>query len=363
MKILYAIQGTGNGHISRARDIIPQLQSFCQCDILISGTQCDVEPGYPVKYRLKGLSFVFGKTGGVDILKTISNADLFNLRREIKQLPVEEYDLVINDFEPVSAWACRLKGVQCISLSHQGSLKSRHTPVPFSLDLIGKFIIRNYAPASIDFGFHFQPYDEFIYTPVIRMQVRDCEVEELDHYTVYLPSFDDKFLVNTLSGFQNIKWHIFSKHSDHSYEKGNIRVMPIENKLFVEDMAKSRGVLCGAGFETPAEALFLKKKLLVIPMKGQYEQQCNAKALEEMGVPVIKNFNSGSLSKINSWVNSDHKISVDYPDITRSIIRKVIEKNVSKVQSENKWDLDFPHISPEIFNLDQQLINQGLPAN
>ena len=26
MKILYAIQGTGNGHISRARDIIPVLQ-------------------------------------------------------------------------------------------------------------------------------------------------------------------------------------------------------------------------------------------------------------------------------------------------------------------------------------------------
>ena len=26
MKILYAIQGTGNGHISRARDIIPILK-------------------------------------------------------------------------------------------------------------------------------------------------------------------------------------------------------------------------------------------------------------------------------------------------------------------------------------------------
>jgi hypothetical protein len=32
-------------------------------------------------------------------------------------------------------------------------------------------------------------------------------------------------------------------------------------------------------FETPAEALFLGKKLLVIPMTGQYEQECNAAAL------------------------------------------------------------------------------------
>jgi len=47
--------------------------------------------------------------------------------------------------------------------------------------------------------------------------------------------------------------------------------------------SKATGVFCGAGFETPAEAMFLKKKLMVIPMKGQYEQQCNAAALEEIG--------------------------------------------------------------------------------
>ena len=61
MRVLYAIQGTGNGHISRAREIIPHLQDYCQCDILISGTQCDVELDVPVKYRFKGLSFWFGK--------------------------------------------------------------------------------------------------------------------------------------------------------------------------------------------------------------------------------------------------------------------------------------------------------------
>ena len=47
-------------------------------------------------------------------------------------------------------------------------------------------------------------------------------------------------------------------------------------------------MLCGAGFETPAEALFLNKKLLVIPMKTQFEQKCNAQALKEMGVTVVK---------------------------------------------------------------------------
>ena len=64
MKILYAIHRTGNGHISRARDIIPELQKKGVVDILISGPEADVELGYPVKYTLKGLSFVFGKKRG-----------------------------------------------------------------------------------------------------------------------------------------------------------------------------------------------------------------------------------------------------------------------------------------------------------
>src|SRR5438046_2482613 len=105
MKILYAIQGTGNGHLIRARDIIPLLQKKGELDILISGSQADVELPYEIKYRLKGLSFVFGKKGGVDLFATYKKSNLKKLYAEIKNLPVEQYDLILNDFEPVSAWA------------------------------------------------------------------------------------------------------------------------------------------------------------------------------------------------------------------------------------------------------------------
>ena len=70
MKILYAIQGTGNGHISRAREIVPLLQAYGDLDILISGTQADVKLTQAIKYQLHGFSFVFGKNGGVNHFKT-----------------------------------------------------------------------------------------------------------------------------------------------------------------------------------------------------------------------------------------------------------------------------------------------------
>ena len=70
MKILYAVQGTGNGHITRAIEIIPFLQKKGEVDILVSGIQSDIELPFKVKYKFNGLSFIFGKQGGVDIWKT-----------------------------------------------------------------------------------------------------------------------------------------------------------------------------------------------------------------------------------------------------------------------------------------------------
>ena len=92
-------------------------------------------------------------------------------------------------------------------------------------------------------------------------------------------------------------------------------------------MAESEGVLCGAGFETPAEALFLGKKLMVIPMKTQYEQQCNAAALAQMGVPILKNFKKKRLPMLEAWLSSQTQISVDYPDHLEHVIDQLLLKN------------------------------------
>src|SRR5579872_5176584 len=142
MKISFAIQGTGNGHLSRARDVYPELAKYGEVDVLVSGIQADVAIPFPVKYRLYGMSFIFGKRGGVDILQTAKKLKLFRLIKDIKELPVEQYDLVINDFEPVSAWACKRKKLPCISLSHQCAVLNRNAPPPLSGDPMGKLVLQ-----------------------------------------------------------------------------------------------------------------------------------------------------------------------------------------------------------------------------
>jgi uncharacterized protein (TIGR00661 family) len=344
MKILYAIQGTGNGHISRARDIIPILKQKGELDILISGTQADVELPYPVKYKLHGLSFVFGKKGGIDLLATYRKGSLKKLYAEIKSLPVEKYDLVINDFEPVSAWACKFKKKECIGLSHQAAVINKKSPRPKKKDAVGKAILHNYAPVTAEYGFHFGAYDKNIFTPVIRSQVRSAVAEKKGFFTVYLPAYSDKRIIKILGQIKGIKWQAFSKHTKKQYTEKNIFIRPISNDAFIESLINCNGILCGAGFETPAEALFLKKKLMVIPMKGQYEQQCNAAALETLGVPVIKSLKKKNIDKIIKWVLAKQSINIVWPDITESIVNRIIKKHSKPAASEIIKNIEFPSV-------------------
>jgi uncharacterized protein (TIGR00661 family) len=335
MKILYAMQGTGNGHLCRARDIIPILQENNDVDLLVSGTQADIELPYPVKYKLKGLSFIFGDKGGVDLVETYKKIHLKVLFSEINKLPVHDYDLVINDFEPVSAWACYLNNLKCITISHQSAVLNKKAPQPYEIDIIGKAILKNYAPGTEKYGFHFKAYDENIFTPVIRQQVREKKISNKGHYTVYLPSYDNKSIIKVLGQIENTQWQVFTKHGKKSYVRKNVSIKPINNDDFIESMASSAGVLCGAGFETPAEALFMKKKLMVIPMDGQYEQHCNAAALREMGVPVLKSLKIKQVDKITNWIEGKKKVAVDYPDITADIINMILADYTKAAEIES----------------------------
>ncbi len=336
LKILYAIQGTGNGHLSRSMDVVPCLMEHGQVDVLVSGIQGDLSLPFPVKYKLRGLSFIFGKKGGVDLWRTFTKTDFRKFIKGLNSLPVDDYDLVINDFEPVSAWACYSKNKACIALSHQAAVISPGSPKPEHADMLGRVVLNHYAPASTRYGFHFQAYSENVFTPVIRSQVREQELRQEGHISVYLPSYDDDQLIKRLSQFKDVEWDVFSKHNKKRSRSKNVNLQPVDNEQFIRSMARSSGVLCGAGFETPAEALFMNKKLLVIPMKNQYEQHLNAAALQSMGVPVINSLKEKHNDTIANWLSAGTVIPVNFPDITREVVSRIVAKHSQNPTA--RWD-------------------------
>ncbi|MEE3999426.1 glycosyltransferase family protein [Tenacibaculum sp. FZY0031] len=323
MKILYAFQGTGNGHASRALEIIPYLQRRGDVDILVSGSQYEIGLPFDIKYKLHGLGFVFGKKGGIDLINTLKDLNLKKVYKEIKTLPVKEYDLVINDFEPISAWACLFRNVPIISLSNQNALLNEKNSA-FKRFRLERLIIKYYAPAKNKFGFHFKTHSSSTFLPIIRKEIRYRNITNKGHYTVYLPSYSDEKIIKVLSSIKDIKWQVFSKKTKEHQFFHNITILPINDDAFIRSMASAKGIVCGAGFATPTEALYLRKKLLVIPMKNQYEQQCNAVSLKEMGVTVVKKLSKKQLPKIEKWINTNKVVKVHYPDVTEDILDAII---------------------------------------
>lgn len=326
MKILYAIQGTGNGHVSRAKEIIPLLQRYGELDILVSGTQADVELPQKLTYKFHGFSYVFGKNGGINYWKTIRQINLVRFWKDMMSIPLDKYDLIVNDFEPLTAWACKIRKKESVALSHQASFMSQKTPRPEKKRFFAEQILKYYAPATHHVGFHFSSYDKFIHTPVIRGEIRKLNPYNKGHYTVYLPAVDDKFLLKYFHQLEHVKWEVFSKHQKTPYKYGNVWVRPINNETYNKSLESCAGLLTGGGFEAPAEALYLGKKVLLVPMWDQFEQVCNAEAAHQMGITVVNNLKKDFFSKLANWVNNEGAIHVDFPDHTSSIISEVVTK-------------------------------------
>ena len=332
MKILYAIQGTGNGHVSRAREIVPYLKRYGDVDILLSGNNVHLNLPFEIKYRSTGISYQYGSNGKIDFFKSFKKITPVKAIKEMLSFPIKQYDLIINDYEFISSWAAWFANKRFVSFGHQPSFLSPKTPMPEKQSLVGNIILKYHIKQSNPIGLHFERYDDFIYTPVIRSQVRNLDVTDKGHYTVYLSSFSDEALFGHLNKVRDARWEVFSIHAKQKYTRENVTFFPANNDDFIKSMASCTGLLTGAGFETPAEALYLQKRVFCIPIIRQYEQYCNGAALKKLGVPVVYDADEALGGKLENWITSPWNIKVNYPDNTAMLIDKIVSENEVRVQ-------------------------------
>ncbi len=340
MKIFYAVQATGNGHISRAMELLPSLQQYGEVDIFLSGQNSSLQLDAPVAYRSKGLSLFYTAKGGLNYGKIARNANPFRIYKEIKELPVEKYDLVINDFEFITAQACRVKGVPSVNFGHQASFISPLTPRPTSKDLLGEFILKYYGRATRYVGLHFCPYDDFILTPVIRKEIADAYPLDKSHITVYLPAHSDEVLQNAFAPLKDFTFHVFSSRRKTEERIGNIIFKPVGKTQFSDSFINCHGIITGAGFETPAEALHLNKKLMAIPIRGQYEQLCNAAAISKLGGTVLSHIGKDFAYRFYHWLNQPHPEQYKTLYTTEAIVSVVMNTSLEPVAPE--WPNYYP---------------------
>ena len=317
MKILYGVQCTGNGHITRSLKIINRLKNLGHTvDILLSGKNYNKKIPFNVKYRFKGFTFFNTANGGIDYLRTAMSLRIFNFLRNI-HIDLSEYDKVISDFEPITAWACKLSNKKCYGISNQYSFTSNKVPRS-KKSIIGEFILKWMAPVSVSIGLHYKEYDENIFKPIINDDIINANTNNYGHYTVYLPSYSLSKIVEILS-FRKDIFHIFHSDVRSIYRYDNCLIFPMDKNFFLDSFVNCEGIITNAGFQTSSEALYMSKKLMVISTKGQYEQECNVESLKELGIF------TGKIEDVESFLISNKVCIKKWEDPIDSILRIILE--------------------------------------
>jgi uncharacterized protein (TIGR00661 family) len=319
VKILYGIQLTGNGHITRSIKLIKSLQDKgFSVDIITSGSNSQLQLPFKVKKQFKGLSFFYNKNGGIDWIKTILSLKIVQFLKDLNY-DVSSYDIVISDFEPVSAWSAKRYNIKSIGIGNQYSFISQNVPRP-TKDIFSELFIKYFAKCKYNIGINYEEYDNFITLPIISDSLLNKKVTDNGFYLIYLPSMSSNYILDEIKKYGNEKWKVYSPDVKEDIIDGIIELKKLDKDNFSNDLLSCTGVITASGFSTTSEALVLGKKLWSIPIKGQYEQLCNAVALKKIGV-LTDDLKEDS---IYNWIVNYNVINYQWTDPIEEIIKKII---------------------------------------
>ena len=317
MRILYGVQGTGQGHISRARAMARELKLYPELDVtwLFSGRSrnrlFDMDIFGEFEWR-RGLTFA-SREGRLHYGDTVRTNNLFSFVRDVWSLDLDSYDLIISDYEPVTAWAAKLKGRRSIGLGHQYAFDGS-SPVT-GANPISKQVMRYFAPVSESIGLHWYPYGHQICPPIIDLPSIQTLTDR--HVLVYLPFENQNTVTEWLQQRPDILFKQYSPDVDNS-TAGNVQRCTTDYAGFKYDLSTCRGVVCNSGFELISECLQWGKPVLTFPMRGQMEQLSNALALDQLNLAMVSDtLDSEALSRFLD--NLREHCSINYPNVAQAL--------------------------------------------
>jgi len=302
VKILFGVAGEGFGHSSRS-ELIGRWFLERGHDVMFAASGKSLAylaPLFPGRVQeVYGLHFVI-KDGQIQPISTLVDNIVqyrkgFLTNRRLFSRAVADFvpDLVISDFEPFSAWWAFRHRIPCVFVDNEHLLTlAKLEQVPGRMDhLKARVVTRGYhtrAKAYVIMNFFRAPLKStraVFANPVIRKQVMNLKVDTKPHITVY--STDSKpetrqKLISVFSRFPSHPFYIYGFPTED--QDRNCTFKKISTMGFLTDLATGAGVVASAGLSLLSECLYLKKKMLMVPVQGQFEQKVNAVYAQRLGV-------------------------------------------------------------------------------
>jgi uncharacterized protein (TIGR00661 family) len=332
-KIVYAVAGEGFGHASRAH-LVGQRFLDAGHEVLFAASLRALQ--YLRQYygarvqEIFGLSYDYHKGYVAPAATVWKNLARFpqghRLNRTLFEQVCEPFapDLVITDFEPFSAWWAWRHRVPFISIDNEHLLircKLDHRLRDLWGHLSAAVVVRGHyfgASAYVVTSF-FKPRQckgVVLAPPIVRPAIARLQPSDAGHIVVYATTgTHEEQWRDALGGLAPQRFHIYGFNKNAEWKNCVFKEASTEG--FATDLASAKGVIASAGYSLISECLHLRKKMLLLPLAGQYEQLLNARYVEKLGLgtwskqvdePAVSRF----LDRLDEPLPQDERIS--WPD-------------------------------------------------
>lgn len=292
--ILYGVNGEGSGHSTRAKEVISYLEraghsvNVVSFDRGLANLRKDFEVTEIYGWRIAYVNnqVRYRRTLTRNLLGAGRTAK--SVARLKEMVDERKINLVITDFEPLSAHVGHRKRLPVISIDNQHFLTNTDVGCPkqFRRDATAaKVIIRMMVPrADAYLTTSFFPSkvtknNTFLFPPILRQAILKARSSDGEHILVYVTSPAPE-LAKLL---RNVRGSFIAYGFGREGREGNIVFKKPSLDGFFADLTSAKAIVANAGFSLVTEALHLGKPYLAVPVEHQFEQIFNAYWLEKLG--------------------------------------------------------------------------------
>jgi uncharacterized protein (TIGR00661 family) len=311
MRILYGVVGEGMGHAMRSRVVLDHLfAQGHQVEIIASGRAADFldkrfgpkseHHGADVN-RIHGLHIVYdenrvqrGATLWSNVLAGTA-AIPSQIAAYFSLIDGFRPELVISDFESWTYYYGKAHGLPVLSIDNMQVINRCVIPDDVIEGHRADFeIAKAFVKGKLPFCSHYLITSFFrpeirkentsVFPPILRPEILAATRSRGEHLLVYQTAEGNEALAETLAA-TGLPCRIYGMRRSITEDQveGTLTYRPFSEAGFIADLSSARAVIAGGGFTLLGEAVYLRKPILSVPVRGQFEQVLNARYLEKLG--------------------------------------------------------------------------------
>ncbi len=357
MRILYGVVGEGMGHATRSAVVLEHLAaSGHEIKVVVSGKAHGFLKARFTAHENVALEEIEGLT-----LRYFGNRlrrarslfwNLKNAPRAVKK-NVDVYrrvaeenfrpQMVVSDFESFAALYALRHGIPVVSIDNiQAVNRLKHGKAirkGFEFE-VARVAVKIKVPRAYHYliSSFFFPRIRKKYTtlvpPILRKEVVEAVREPGDHVVIYQRVIPEKAMVPMLQKLP-FDFRVYGASKEETL--GNVRLLPFAGAGFLEDLRTARAVIAGGGFSLMSEAVSLRVPMLAVPIEKQYEQELNARYLQELGYGSwTRKLDAGALADFLERTPEIQKSLSSYEPRDNRILLSCLDELVARVAAGKK---------------------------